>query len=481
MLKLRLYHGLLAVSFLAVLSGCKKDNETSSFVLTGAESLHFEYGQQKEAGFTARNVSDISVDEFPEGWDCRISGSAAAITAPQEGVGETQGDVVISARNLSGSAVTLTIAVEIKPAQTISGHANSYIAAQPGTRYRFDGRYRGNEASATLEPDDAVLVWVTASGAVSHVSYEDGYIYFATAEEDFNCNALIAALDGEGNILWSWHIWCTDYDPETNFDELEDEKVMNRNLGAFANSNASSDDAFLSYGLYYQWGRKDPFVGVRSWNSTVQALMYGPAGGYVNLAFTESDSSTGTMAYATANPTHFLLGTEDTAYDWLFAGRDNTLWGNANAAGGVATSRGSKTVNDPCPEGWMVAPPSIWKSFTKTGAASATEAEFNVSGVFAYGWVFDTPGGDVYFPAAGRRSFYKSDNFTNVTRPELAEKGPVGFYWSNSNSSATGSVSLAFRHDYINPTSQPLAGTDLEQAEVARAGGFPLRCVKEQP
>ena len=27
-------------------------------------------------------------------------------------------------------------------------------------------------------------------------------------------NAVIAATDADGNTLWSWHLWITDYDPD---------------------------------------------------------------------------------------------------------------------------------------------------------------------------------------------------------------------------------------------------------------------------
>ncbi|WP_147625832.1 hypothetical protein [Alistipes provencensis] len=63
-------------------------------------------------------------------------------------------------------------------------------------------------------------------------------------------NAVVAATDAAGKILWSWHLWVTTYSPDTN------QGWMDRHLGAMANSKEAGSAAF---GLLYQWGRKDPF------------------------------------------------------------------------------------------------------------------------------------------------------------------------------------------------------------------------------
>ena len=63
---------------------------------------------------------------------------------------------------------------------------------------------------------------------------------------------MIAVKDGA--ILWSWHIWY----PEAEVAGLNSKtgyEVMNMNLGAMHNTPGDVG----SYGLLYQWGRKDPF------------------------------------------------------------------------------------------------------------------------------------------------------------------------------------------------------------------------------
>lgn len=492
----RLISCLLFVSALILgFSGCKKEEEpNASFKITGEKNLHFEYGQTKEVSFTTQQVQSFKQPVVtPRGWECKVSGSKLIITSPAEDdtTASLKGEIEVIANTNAGATLSNVITIAVKLADKISIPANSYIVSEPDKRYKFDARLKGTQTEATLSPVSAKLLWTTVDGAVSNVSLEDNHLYFATKSGTAltNANALVAALDKAGNVVWSWHIWCTDYDFDANTDELEGLKIMDRNLGAFASSNSSDTDVLNSYGLYYQWGRKDPFAGPSAWNSSVQLRLYDADGASVYHEYEATTAKIGTIDYAVANPLTFITGVKDSEYDWLFGSRDNSMWGNANSASGVAAGNGTKSVYDPCPAGWMVAPPKIWKSFTKDGAASTSEADFNVEDDYKNGWTFtDNAVGEeatsIYYPAAGRRSFgfpNSEGNFVNVVNGPFGEKGdPVGFYWSNSNSSATDGALLAFRKDYINPDSSDHADKTPGQTEGARAGGFPLRCAKIQ-
>ncbi len=103
-------------------------------------------------------------------------------------------------------------------------------------------------------------------------------------------NAVIAAYndaDCEGEIIWSWHIWVTSEDPTnisnaiTYYTYAWDENgiygvnsgrasipgygMMSCNLGALASvpTAATGEGATSTYGLLYQWGRKDPFPALK--------------------------------------------------------------------------------------------------------------------------------------------------------------------------------------------------------------------------
>jgi len=308
-----------------------------------------------------------------------------------------------------------------------------------------------------------------------NVSLENGYVYFglasATALEEANC--VIAVMDKDDNVLWSWHIWATTFDPAADPDVVGGLKVMNRNLGAFASSGATAGDAVRSFGLYYQWGRKDPFVGPREWNSTTPVNIY--YGSSVRPhAYAKSDKDNGTIDFATANPNTFIAGSESNNFDWLYTGGEPQRW-----------SASKKTVYDPCPKGWRVAPAAIWKGFTSTGATATDAAEFSVDGGYDYGWTFTSGERRMFYPAAGRRSFSPTlannyDNFTNVVNDGEGTGYPVGFYWSADYPVSTNTTvlpncsALVFRRDYINPAYKVAATPDY-----AAAGAFPLRCVAE--
>ena len=86
--------------------------------------------------------------------------------------------------------------------------------------------------------------------------YNDGMVVFSTADTFREGNAVIAARDIDGEILWSWHIWFTDQPEEQSYRNGAG-TVMDRNLGA--TSATPGDPGAL--GLLYQWGRTDPFLG----------------------------------------------------------------------------------------------------------------------------------------------------------------------------------------------------------------------------
>lgn len=469
---------IIAVSALSlILSGCKKKDDDKSYTFTpNTYSLDFEWGQTKEVGFTVKNIQNYAVPVAPEGWTCTRSGNTYTITAPAQGDTAT-GTVEISATSKSGVTVKRNITVSVRIAEEITVAANSVIISEPNKRFKFKALSRGNETAETLGAATAATrLWTTATNVVVNVSLEGDYLYFATgnSSELIEGNAVLAVTDKDEKILWSWHIWVTDYDPAEDPDIMGDIKVMSRNLGALANSNASSEDAKRSYGLYYQWGRKDPFIGPVTWDSTTSQTIYGNSGGAVTHSFKASAADTGTVEYAIANPSTFIAGRDET-FDWLYAARNNKLW-----------SATSKTLYDPCPEGWRVAPPTIWASLTTTGAASVDSEEFNVVGDYEYGWTFANGDETIFYPAAGRRSFSSSlatvaGNFTNVVNNGEGVGYPVGFYWSAlapasdaiSTVASSGASSLAFANDYVNPSGSELS-------ETARAGGFPLRCIAEE-
>jgi hypothetical protein len=431
------------------------------------------------------------------------------ITAPDRVLDEGGVFTILGRSDNGQSEFRVNIRVYIWRALPEFTPANSFIVSEPATRYKFKTvKGGGNEVLADVA--DVKIVWTTSIGALHHIQYKDGYIYFSTGGNKYNPggngrpeipanfiegNSLLAATDKDGNVLWSWHIWSVKDDEENATDGPEEApvvldgmEVMNRNLGAFAASDDSALDVWLSYGLFYQWGRKDPFVGPGEWNTSppyknTQQPLYDHRGQYFEHFFAVSSATTGTIEYASAHPSCFIAGAEESAFDWLFDARNDDLWAYAAISGTVLP----KSIYDPCPAGWRVAPARIWQEFLDyDGSASYSDpSKFNVTGDYNHGWTFNTDGGTTFFAAAGRRSYSPSlasteRNYTNVVNDGQEPGGgqpegyPVGFYWASYEPVIGGDLSvpkapsLEFRRDYL-----------YTHATSNRASGYPVRCVKE--
>ena len=78
-------------------------------------------------------------------------------------------------------------------------------------------------------------------------------------------SAVVACIrEGDDVVLWSWHIWVVDTYPWEAIQGFDPGRVMNRNLGAAKTPGAGTlmDNNWpdpRELGMYYQYGRKDPF------------------------------------------------------------------------------------------------------------------------------------------------------------------------------------------------------------------------------
>lgn len=325
--------------------------------------------------------------------------------------------------------------------------SNCYIVKPGGTVYIPVSRAYKSSPVSFSSPWTAGLLWtdkspkLSASGTVASVTANNtnsssGYITVKAGSAEGN--AVVFAKNSSGAIIWSWHIWVTNYDPDNggttcNYDNgASVVTFMDRNLGATTVAPA----AISSQGLLYQWGRKDPFPASYSVSSGVEPTLYGSVT-TVTRRQTSSSSST-VLVNTVKNPLTFYYGTSSNSYDWYSttsSTHNNTLWG------------ATKTVYDPCPVGWKV--PS-WN-----GTASPWEG-LTTSGTWNDGYSFPSIG---YYPAAGYRNYSSSGALTSV--------GSIGVNWS-----ATAYNGNAYDLDIDNTNVMPHDNTQ-------RAAGLSVRCVKE--
>ena len=298
--------------------------------------------------------------------------------------------------------------------------ANSYIVSEAGA-YKF-AAVKGNSTESVGAVASAEVLWESfgtstrpsVGDLIKSVSYKDGSISFQTADTFKEGNAVIAAKDTEGNILWSWHIWLTDQ-PQGQEYYNNAGTMMDRNLGA---TSATPGDVG-ALGLLYQWGRKDPFLGSSSISSDVIAKSTITWPSAVSSALNSAGNIiiNGTIEYAISNPTTFISSKGSSNGDWYYTGNsstDNTRW---------TTSGNEKSVYDPCPSGWRVpdgGSKGVWSkalgsssSFTQSLLYDSTYKGINFSGKF---------GSDqtIWYPASSDRG------------SSLLEVGYYGYYWSAS-------------------------------------------------
>ena len=318
----------------------------------------------------------------------------------------------------------------------LEGTANCYIVSEPGF-YSFDATVKGCGPDA-LEPAFVGVLWETngtnysqtVGEVVSGVSLdEDGRVSF-TANGDGD--AVIAAYDAAGTIIWSWHIWkFSGFDPlySSHVYFGSGTRVMDRNLGALSTVKGDRKTC----GLQYQWGRKDPFPGY-FWSATGGAW---PSG--------VTTSAECTVYYAIQNPRTFIAGTSKSKFDWLYAKRDNTLW------------QDEKTIYDPCPPGWQIPQATLWSD--AVGQTTVMIKFFdsdNLGDEFA-GILANAS--SVWYPASGERQASNASG-------QVMDYGRYGFYWTTGISGNFIINAAVFFNDEFYPSKNN-----------SRSYGCNVRCV----
>ena len=222
--------------------------------------------------------------------------------------------------------------------------ANSYMVTAAG-EYKFKA-VKGNSAISVGEVEKVEILWETENTAtapevnaiIAKARYASGYVRFETPATLVPGNALIAAKDANDVILWSWHIWIpADKVAIWDSEDFAGAKMMDRNLGALKATGATGDVDPLSIGLYYQWGRKDPFPGAVEFAKS-------PKGAAVaGIAWT-SHPELVTTEYSVQHPTEYAH----------IPDVDDGVWNSADPKDLWNAEGDQKTIYDPCPPGYRV-------------------------------------------------------------------------------------------------------------------------------
>lgn len=330
--------------------------------------------------------------------------------------------------------------------------------------------YIYNNAGCT--PDNCCLVWQDSEGLVSDVrlSVDRQNLEFTVSPATIaQGNAIVAVRDASREIMWSWHIWVTDYKlgegdkTVTNYTDNKYE-VMAVNLGwcetlsegCFARScqvrftqEKTGEQRVITIkqnglstlirgnNVYYQWGRKDPMLpGIydETTSSLVNKSCYADNAAYTYVML-PSVWGYSTIGGSIQIPYMFLSG------EWWWAGTPGlftNLWSSDNS--GTAyygpSEKVTKTVYDPSPVGYCVPPVKTFTGFVTSDANNSgsepgntwNKEYFNVSGSFNKGFRFycgrDKTGETLFFPATCFRLYNN-----NSLESNYGGYGLTGFYW----------------------------------------------------
>ena len=300
-------------------------------------------------------------------------------------------------------------------------------------------------------PYDACIVWQDAPNLITPSSLKlsnDNHSMEFDIERSNICqgNSLIAIRDKDGNIMWSWHIWVTDYtlmktyevhnasdainkfmevplgycDPEirvgNEFRRFNITVKQSDSEGETANISIPQITGNYTYNLnlpYYQYGRKDPILPSDGVNSDKPY--------YDNMYNPRQTLSSADIKDVILHPNMFNTSIGNGSLE---------LWNKGNDLSII------KTIYDPSPSGYRVPSSNAYTGFSLS----------NVSGIFNHGWHFlcnpnNNNGDIIFFPTQGLRqgsgdAGYIYDN---------------GYYWSVGTSSPSNAIYLNFTSGSLYP------------------------------
>ncbi len=283
-------------------------------------------------------------------------------------------------------------------------------------------------------------------------------LQFDIASNTAHGNVLVAIRKtdqetSEQTILWSWHLWVTNYDPYSMSSSDKTAIAASAAGNSYANYSVTGGNVHRYKGTYWTTGGKyvASYIMDRNLGATGTAYANQSAGtGALHYQYGRKDP----FPYTLGDPCTVVAGTKKiyesvTAPSTFITGSN---WSSENTATTylwndpfVSTSSNGKSFFDPSPLGWKLPENGTWSDFSSS--------TFTVSGT---GRVYNT---NTWYPSSGSR-LYSSGSFNNV--------GSNGYYWSASPNSTSNGYNLNFNSSAVNPSNNN-----------NRANGFAVRPLRE--
>jgi hypothetical protein len=311
--------------------------------------------------------------------------------------------------------------------------AYAHIGSRLTNTLHTGGTYYGKFKVEVVWDDAGVIDEVEVEG-----SGKDAVVTVKTKDPGTSPNGGNAVVkiykkdDGTQTPVWSYHIWVTDPDAigtwHNDRQAAATYTFMDRNLGATEAANSVT-----GRGLFYQWGRKDPFC----------------TGEYTTV----SVSSSCNIPYSIQHPATFITCVSSPR-DWLYGNdRKNDRW---NADGNT------KSIYDPCPEGWRV--PLHVDGTESAGDDSSPWKGYSTASSWTAG---ASDGGVQFINQASETSYYPAGGYIDFETGIIGGLGTFG-NWFSASVNGESARNLGVRNNgQVQPNNQH------------RAFGFSVRCIRE--
>ena len=349
-------------------------------------------------------------------------------------------------------------------------------------------------------PYDACLVWSDGFYMFEnvHLSNDKKYLIFSI-NPDFlqQANAILAVRDEQKNIMWSWHIWVTERDIYKTVHQLQDYEtgalnaygMMQCNLGwvdgkmVYYNSRdltfkfsqetsgnvqemeVTQEGGKFDYkdvgSTYYQWGRKDPIVALRNWDTYRFEDYRLHETGDPDYVYKYEQKKV-SIGESIQNPNVYYTLVDNT--NWCTEALA-ALWDGSSNGGDSEKQSSVKTIYDPSPRGFKVPFPRAYSIFVNgnSGSGGGTlngDANDGVNHNQYHVYTQKNRGGGDPLPltATGQRADRDGlEAYTNT--PDGPKSSPGGlwamygvYYWTCIQNNDRIAYSLCIRNDWRGNT-----------------------------
>ncbi len=302
-------------------------------------------------------------------------------------------------------------------------NTSAYITSIEGLSQNFVNHLNVNITdpyiynNSNCTPSDAVLMWQDAPDLVTGISLDaqgENILFTVNPETIKQGNAVIAVRNASSTVMWSWHIWVTDYKTDTDLikisDEVADYYIMPLNVGEcyvpaeiykertatlrFTQSNTNkatyitlrSEGKKTEWGTSptYQWGYKNPLIpwsGVK--NTSTNKTWYNRYGTASTTLATRSKSGLSVMI---KEPEKFHTSNSNMSHKNCNLWNNDVTYDSSESVSGSYEIPGRmiKTIYDPCPRGYTVIKDYVIKCIDnykpETSISEEYRTQYNING-----------------------------------------------------------------------------------------------------